>query len=78
MRSDNDRSRRFFEEGCIAVDMESAAVADVCEERDRVVDLPLHRGPLDGRAPRVKANLERLGRDTFLAARPAAEAAVRG
>jgi adenosylhomocysteine nucleosidase len=28
---DLDLSRRFFEEGCIAVDMETAAVAEVCE-----------------------------------------------
>ena len=27
------RSERFFEQGCIAVDMESAAVAEVCEAR---------------------------------------------
>jgi adenosylhomocysteine nucleosidase len=103
---DNDRSRRFFEEGCIAVDMESAAVADICESRgipwsiyrcigDRWMD-----GLLDGRIiaatnqdgsgnmdeitrlidsdPQIKANLERLGRETFEAAKLAAEAAVRG
>jgi adenosylhomocysteine nucleosidase len=103
---DNDRSRRFFEDGCIAVDMESAAVADVCESRgipwsiyrcigDRWMD-----GLLDERIiaatnqdgsgnmeeiarliesdPQIKANLERLGRETFEAARLAAEAAVRG
>ena len=32
---DLDLSRRFFEEGCIAVDMETAAVAEVCEANDR-------------------------------------------
>jgi adenosylhomocysteine nucleosidase len=30
---DHDLSRRFFEEGCLAVDMESSAVAEVCEAR---------------------------------------------
>ena len=30
---DIELSERFFREGCIAVDMESAAVAEVCEER---------------------------------------------
>jgi adenosylhomocysteine nucleosidase len=28
---DLDQARRFFDDGCIAVDMESAAVAEVCE-----------------------------------------------
>lgn len=28
---DRDLSRRFFEDGCVAVDMETAAVAEVCE-----------------------------------------------
>jgi adenosylhomocysteine nucleosidase len=103
---DNDRSRRFLAQGCIAVDMESAAVADICQSRgiawsiyrcigDRWMD-----GLLDERIiaatnqdgsgnmdeitrliesdPQIKANLERLGRETFEAARLAAEAAVRG
>jgi len=30
---DLDLSRRFFADGCIGVDLESAAVAEVCEER---------------------------------------------
>jgi adenosylhomocysteine nucleosidase len=30
---DRDRSRRFREDGCLAVDMESSAVAEVCEAR---------------------------------------------
>jgi adenosylhomocysteine nucleosidase len=30
---DPDLSRRFLAEGCLAVDMETAAVAEVCEER---------------------------------------------
>jgi hypothetical protein len=30
---DHDSSRRFFEQGYIAVDMESAAVADFCDGR---------------------------------------------
>jgi hypothetical protein len=103
---DNDRSRRFFEEGCIAVDMESAAVADVCEARgiawsvyrcigdrwmdelldERIIAVTNQDGSGNMEAlsrliksdPEVKANLERLGRDTSLAARLAAEAAVRG
>jgi nucleoside phosphorylase len=102
---DHDRSRRFFEQGYIAVDMESAAVADLCGARgipwsiyrcigDRYMD-----GLLDERViaatnpdgsgnmeeiarlledPQIAANLERLGRETHLAARLAAEAAVRG
>jgi adenosylhomocysteine nucleosidase len=32
---DPELSRRFFEDGCIAVDMETAAVAEVCEAEDR-------------------------------------------
>ncbi len=103
---DNDRSRRFFEEGCIAVDMESAAVADVCSSRgipwsiyrcigDRWMDGLLDEriiaatnqdgsgnmeeiGRLIESDPQIKANLDRLGRETFEAARLAAEAAVRG
>jgi adenosylhomocysteine nucleosidase len=31
---DVGRSRRFFEDGCLAVDMESSAVAEVCEAHD--------------------------------------------
>lgn len=103
---DHDRSRRFFEDGIIAVDMESAAVADVCQARDipwsiyRCIGDRWFDGLLDERIiaatnqdgsgdmaaitrliesdPQVKANLERLGRETFRAAKLAAEAAVRG
>jgi adenosylhomocysteine nucleosidase len=32
---DLDRSRRFFDQGCVAVDMETSAVAEVCEARGR-------------------------------------------
>jgi adenosylhomocysteine nucleosidase len=32
---DPELSRRFFDDGCIAVDMETAAVAEVCEAEDR-------------------------------------------
>ena len=103
---DHDLSRQFFALGCLGVDMESSAVAEVCEARgcawsvyrcigDRFVD-----GLLDPRIvaatnpdgsgnraeitrlltaePQLAANLEQLSRDTSLAARLAAEAAVRG
>jgi len=103
---DRALSRRFLEDGCLGVDMESSAVAEVCEAwdcpwsvyrciGDRVVD-----GLLDERIvaatnpdgsgnmaeierllaaePQLAVNLERLSRDTTLAARLAAEAAVRG
>jgi len=103
---DHDRSRRFFEDGIIAVDMESAAVADFCQSHDtawsiyRCIGDRWFDGLLDERIiaatnqdgsgdmaaitnliesdPQVKANLERLGRETCKAARRAAEAAVRG
>jgi nucleoside phosphorylase len=103
--TDHDQSRRFFEEGCIAVDMESAAVAEVCSARGvpwsiyRCIGDRWFDGLLDERVlaatnpdgsgnmeeiarlmadPQIKANLERLGRETTRAARLAAEAAVRG
>jgi adenosylhomocysteine nucleosidase len=99
-------SRRFLEEGCIGVDMESSAVAEVCEAQgcpwsvyrcisDRAVD-----GLLDERIvaltnpdgspnsaeverliaaePELLDRLVRLANDTTLAARLAAEAALRG
>lgn len=104
---DHERSRRFFEEqGCIAVDMESAAVAAVCQERgipwsvyrcigdrwfdnlldERIIAVTNQDGSGNMEAlsaliasdPQVKANLERLGRETSMAARLAAEAAVQG
>lgn len=103
---DVDQSLRFFDEGCIAVDMESAAVAEVCEARgvpwsvyrcigDRHFDgllderimamtnpdgsgnmAELHR--LLEEDPELAVKLERLSHDSTLAARLAAEAAVRG
>jgi adenosylhomocysteine nucleosidase len=103
---DAELSRRFFDDGCLAVDMESAAVAEVCEahgcswslyrcigdryfdglldERVVAVTNPDGSGNLDelnrllAEEPQLAANLEQLSRDTSLAARLAAEAAVRG
>ncbi|HXA32118.1 MAG TPA: hypothetical protein VNV87_07640 [Acidimicrobiales bacterium] len=99
-------SRRFLADGCIGVDMESSAVAEVCEAQgcpwsvyrcisDRAVD-----GLLDERIvaltnpdgspnsaeverliaaePELLDRLVRLANDTTLAARLAAEAALRG
>jgi nucleoside phosphorylase len=98
--------RHFLENGCIGVDMESSAVAEVCEAQgcswsvyrcisDRAVD-----GLLDERIvaltnpdgspnsaeierliaaePELLDRLARLAHDTTLAARLAAEAALRG
>jgi nucleoside phosphorylase len=103
---DVDLSTRFFADGCLGVDMETSAVAEVCEARgrpwsvyrcisDRHVD-----GLLDERIvkmtnpdgsgnvdemrklieadPELGVKLAQLARDTTLAARLAAEAAVRG
>jgi nucleoside phosphorylase len=103
---DPDLSRRFFEDGCLAVDMESSAVAEVCEARscawsvyrcigdrhfdglldERVVGLTNPDGSgnraelerLLATEPDLAAKLERLSHDSALAARLAAEAAVRG
>jgi len=103
---DSDLSRRFFEDGCLGVDMESAAVAEVCEAHgcpwsiyrcigdryfdglldERVVALSNADGSgnmeelsrLLAAEPDVAAKLDRLSQDTTLAARLAAEAAVRG
>jgi adenosylhomocysteine nucleosidase len=103
---DNELSQRLFEEGCLGVDMESSAVAEVCDAHgcpwsvyrcigDRWVDGLLDPrlvaltnadgsgnteeiGRLIASEPEVAAKLERLGRDTKMAARLAAEAAVRG
>jgi nucleoside phosphorylase len=100
------QSLRFFEDGCIAVDMESSAVAEVCEAQacpwsvyrcigdrhfdglldERIVALTNPDGSGDFAAiqrliaaePELGAKLERLTRDTAMAARLAAEAAVRG
>jgi adenosylhomocysteine nucleosidase len=99
-------SLRFFEEGCLAVDMESSAVAEVCQARgcpwsvyrcigdrhfdglvdERILALTNPDGSgnmaelarLMAAEPDLAAKLERLGRETAMAARLAAEAAVRG
>ncbi len=103
---DDDLSRRLLAEGALGVDMESAAVARVCDERGRswsvhraisdrwvdglldprVVALTAMDGTtdLDGltrllaEEPDLVPRLERLADDTVLAARRAAEDAVRG
>jgi adenosylhomocysteine nucleosidase len=103
---DLELTRRFFEDGCIAVDMETSAVAEVCEAHgcpwsayrcigDRPFDgllderiVALTNADGSGRSadiqqlvaaePELAAKLERLSRDTALAARRAAEAAVQG
>jgi hypothetical protein len=99
-------SRRFFEKGCIGVDMESSAVAEVCEAHGcpwsvyRCIGDRYFDGLLDPRIvaatnpdgsgnmaeigrlieaePELATKLERLAHDSALAARLAAEAAVRG
>jgi len=103
---DLDLSRRFFAEGCLGVDMESSAVAEVCEPRgcpwsvyrcigdryfdglldERIVALsnPDGSGQIDeimrliAAEPELAKKLEQLAHDSSLAARLAAEAAVRG
>jgi nucleoside phosphorylase len=103
---DSALSRRFLEEGCIGVDMESSAVAEVCEARGcpwsvyRCIGDRYFDGLLDERIvaatnadgsgnteeirrllaaePELADKLGRLSRDTTMAARLAAEAAVRG
>jgi len=103
---DPEISRGFREDGCLGVDMESAAVAEVCEANgcrwsvyrcisdrifdglldQQVIDLAKPDGSTDmadferliAADPDLAAKLEQLGRDATLAARLAAEAAVRG
>jgi nucleoside phosphorylase len=103
---DHEMSRRFFEKGCIGVDMESSAVAEVCEAHGcpwsvyRCIGDRYFDGLLDPRIvaatnpdgsgnmaeigrlieaePELATKLERLAHDSALAARLAAEAAVRG
>jgi len=103
---DSALSQRFLEEGCLGVDMESSAVAEVCEAHgcpwsvyrcigdrpfdglldQRIVALTNPDGSgnvaeikrLIAAEPELAVKLERLSRDTTMAARRAAEAAVRG
>ncbi|MGO9342149.1 MAG: hypothetical protein ACLP6E_06470 [Acidimicrobiales bacterium] len=99
-------SRRFFEDGCLGVDMETSAVAEICQAfscpwsayrciGDRYFDGLLDKRIVDATnadgsgnldeirrlidaEPALAERLERLSRDTALAARLAAEAALRG
>jgi len=103
---DPELSRRLAAGGALGLDMETSAVADVCEARGcpwsvyrcisdryvdglldpRVVALTGSDGEIDLDAlgqlladePALATRLERLGHDAELAARGAAEAAVRG
>lgn len=103
---DHEMSRRFFEEGCLGVDMESSAVAEVCDAQGcawsvyRCIGDRYFDGLLDPRIvaathpdgsgnmaeitrlleaePELAGKLKRLAHDSALAARLAAEAAVRG
>ncbi len=103
---DEELSRSFLEDGYFGVDMESSAVAEVCEARGcpwsvyRCIGDRSFDGLLDPRIvaltnpdgsgntaeirrliaaePELAVKLKRLSRDTALAARLAAEAAVRG
>jgi len=103
---DREQSLRFFDEGCLGVDMESAAMAEVCEARgrpwsvyrcigdrhfdglldERIVAMANPDGSgnlaeiqrLLAEEPELAQKLERLGHDSALAARLAAESAVRG
>jgi nucleoside phosphorylase len=103
---DIEQSKRFFEAGCLGVDMENSAVAEVCEAAGcpwsvyRCIGDRWFDGLLDERIvaatnmdgsgnhdairqliaaePAIGAKLEQLSKDTTMAARLAAEAAVRG
>jgi nucleoside phosphorylase len=103
---DRELSLRFFEDGCLGVDMESSAVAEVCSAHEcawsvyRCIGDRHFDGLLDERIvamanpdgsgnlaeiqrlieaePELGKKLERLSHDSALAARLAAEAAVRG
>jgi nucleoside phosphorylase len=103
---DVELSLRFLDQGCLGVDMETSAVAEVCEAHgcpwsvyrcigdrhfDGLLDARLIAltnpdgsgdreaiGRLLAEEPELSAKLERLGHDSSLAARLAAEAAVRG
>jgi nucleoside phosphorylase len=103
---DPELCKRFLEDGCVAVDMETSAVAEVCEAHgcpwsvyrcigdrpfdglvdERVLALTnpdgsgnmAELGRLIAEDPDFAATLEQLAHDSTLAARLAAEAAVRG
>jgi len=103
---DSDLSRRLLEDGFLGVDMESSAVAEVCEAygcdwsiyrcigdrhfdgllSDKVVATANPDGSPNVEAvkrllaehPELLPKLEQLARDSAMAARRAAEAAVRG
>lgn len=103
---ESDLTGQFFADGFIAVDMESAAVAQICEPRghpwsvyrcigdrpfdglldDRLVAMtnPDGTGKMDeiaelmAREPEMAAKMAQLAHDSSMAARRAAEAAVRG
>jgi nucleoside phosphorylase len=103
---DRALSLQFFEDGCLGVDMESSAVAEVCEAHgcpwsvyrcigdrhfdglldERIISLANPDGSgnraelarLIAEDPALATKLERLGHDSALAARLAAEAAFRG
>jgi adenosylhomocysteine nucleosidase len=103
---ESDLTRQFFADGCVAVDMESAAVAQICEPRghgwsvyrcigdrpfdgrldDRLIAMTNPDGTgrteeiaeLVAKEPEMAAKLAQLAHDSAMAARLAAEAAVRG
>jgi nucleoside phosphorylase len=77
---DRERSRRFLEDGCLAVDMESSAVAEVCEARgcpwsvyrcigDRIFDGLLDERIVAATNPDGSGDMAAIGR--LLAAEPA-------
>jgi nucleoside phosphorylase len=103
---DPELGQHFLQDGCLGVDMESSAVAEVCEAQgcpwsvyrcigdrsfdglldERIVALTNPDGSgnaagierLIASEPELLAKLKRLSREAALAARLAAEAAVRG
>jgi nucleoside phosphorylase len=77
---DRERSRRFLEDGCLAVDMESSAVAEVCEARrcpwsvyrcigDRIFDGLLDERIVAATNPDGSGDMAAIGR--LIAAEPA-------
>jgi uridine phosphorylase len=76
---DHELSRSFFEDGCLAVDMESSAVAEVCEAQgcpwsvyrcigDRYFDGLLDQRIIDATNPDGSGNIDEITR--LLAAEP--------